>query len=698
MSASRADETDYLLRPRGAKKTRAFPTLPTIGAAVVVSLAAVAVLGRGAIGHGAAAKLGLGNATSAPAGSGAAILAAPAPSSAPAPSPEYAPSPEPNASPWKTHAESTVVVGEDGHATEMHEESDANGDDASAMPPTSAAFDSVDDAAAQLTNHILAHHRGHSGSEHYPGTMGCELLCEGANVTKEMCEAPDRFACEWEVEDGRGACWSAVGGDPCPASAEAMNAAFANEPRANASYSPVVRAIGAMEREFRDEMKHATESFEHVADDMMHNFASAEAVAANATARIAGPDPSVVRARAEAFLEKFKAEHGRLPTKDEMHDIVHDIVDAVKGDPADVASAVSNATAATVAIDPTDASAVSDTTPGTTMDTTPDSTMDTMPGTTMDSMPGTTMSDAGEDPALGYEAAEAGAGAVVDKRVHDGVHAILEPDMERVRAEAKHLYEMDRAVTKMVDGIVQEERKKMDEELTMTIKKDHHALAERIKKKAAQMEQEANELEQSSMLTPTSDSEPTTMDTVPGSTMDSMPGTTMDSMPGSTMDSMQGTTMDSMPVSTMDSMNDDDHDDDHKPLAEHSSEPPLNYNVGDLPEGFPKAMAEHVGIQDGVALIENCGVPQDIVDFLNKTDSNIEKLDEYFNNHPHYGTFDIAAMLKEMETTWKEHGVCHLDDDDHYKYDPTGQIPKPDDPAQAAALREHILHTGDIPS
>ena len=110
---------------------------------------------------------------------------------------------------------------------------------------------------------------------------------------------------------------------------------------------------------------------------------------------------------------------------------------------------------------------------------------------------------------------------------------------------------------------------------------------------------------------------------------------------------------------------DGDHDDDHKPLAEHSSEPPLNYNVGDLPEGFPKAMAEHVGIQDGVAFIENCGVPQDIVDFLNKTDSNIEKLDEYFNNHPHYGTFDIAAMLKEMETTWKEHGVCHLDDDHH---------------------------------
>ena len=120
-----------------------------------------------------------------------------------------------------------------------------------------------------------------------------------------------------------------------------------------------------MEREFRDEMKHATESFEHVADDMMHNFASAEAVAANATARIAGAGPERrARARAEAFLEKFKAEHGRLPTKDEMHDIVHDIVDAVKGDPADVASAVSNATAATVAIDPTDASAVSDTTPG----------------------------------------------------------------------------------------------------------------------------------------------------------------------------------------------------------------------------------------------------------------------------------------------------------------------------------------------
>jgi len=39
--------------------------------------------------------------------------------------------------------------------------------------------------------------------------------------------------------------------------------------------------------------------------------------------------------------------------------------------------------------------------------------------------------------------------------------------------------------------------------------------------------------------------------------------------------------------------------------------------------------------------------------------------------------------------------VCHLDDDDdddHYNYDPTGKIQKPDDPAQAAALKEQIVH------
>ena len=139
---------------------------------------------------------------------------------------------------------------------------------------------------------------------------------------------------------------------------------------------------------------------------------------------------------------------------------------------------------------------------------------------------------------------------------------------------------------------------------------------------------------------------------------------------------------------------DGDHDGDHEHLAEHFFEPPLNHEVGDLPAGFPTAMEDHAGIQNGVAFIENCGVPQDIVDFLNKTDSNIEKLEEYFKDHPHYGTFDIAAMLKEMETTWKEHGVCHLDDDDddHYNYDPTGKIQKPDDPAQAAALKEQIVH------
>ena len=51
----------------------------------------------------------------------------------------------------------------------------------------------------------------HSSHDGYPGTSGCELSCEGFDKTEEYCNSMDY--CSWD--DGR--CWSAVGGDSCPA-------------------------------------------------------------------------------------------------------------------------------------------------------------------------------------------------------------------------------------------------------------------------------------------------------------------------------------------------------------------------------------------------------------------------------------------------------------------------------------------------
>merc|ERR1712216_343767 len=44
----------------------------------------------------------------------------------------------------------------------------------------------------------------------YPGTEGCQATCEGHAFTQEECKA--LFFCEWD----QGACYSAVGPEPCP--------------------------------------------------------------------------------------------------------------------------------------------------------------------------------------------------------------------------------------------------------------------------------------------------------------------------------------------------------------------------------------------------------------------------------------------------------------------------------------------------
>lgn len=50
----------------------------------------------------------------------------------------------------------------------------------------------------------------------YPGIMGCEATCEGHGFTQNECDA--LFFCEWDD----GACFSAVGSNPCPNTPEEM--------------------------------------------------------------------------------------------------------------------------------------------------------------------------------------------------------------------------------------------------------------------------------------------------------------------------------------------------------------------------------------------------------------------------------------------------------------------------------------------
>lgn len=79
-------------------------------------------------------------------------------------------------------------------------------EDASAPAPEESYDESYDarDADAPSPG-------GNYGSDFYPGTAGCETVCEGNDIDESGCAAIGPF-CEW----GEGKCWSAVGPDPCP--------------------------------------------------------------------------------------------------------------------------------------------------------------------------------------------------------------------------------------------------------------------------------------------------------------------------------------------------------------------------------------------------------------------------------------------------------------------------------------------------
>ena len=61
---------------------------------------------------------------------------------------------------------------------------------------------------------------GHDGHE-YPGTEGCESICEGEDIDEATCDT--MFFCQWDHDyHGNGRCWSKVGTKPCPDTREQL--------------------------------------------------------------------------------------------------------------------------------------------------------------------------------------------------------------------------------------------------------------------------------------------------------------------------------------------------------------------------------------------------------------------------------------------------------------------------------------------
>ena len=58
---------------------------------------------------------------------------------------------------------------------------------------------------------------GGPGSHEYPGTMGCETVCEGHDELNTEASCAAVLGCEWD----EGKCWSKVGGEDCPTADEA---------------------------------------------------------------------------------------------------------------------------------------------------------------------------------------------------------------------------------------------------------------------------------------------------------------------------------------------------------------------------------------------------------------------------------------------------------------------------------------------
>ena len=100
---------------------------------------------------------------------------------------------------------------------------DLDGDDSTApvVTETNVGVVVVDGSMVStndgVENSDTEHHHHLKFPHSYPGNTGCEATCEGHGFTQNECDA--LFFCEWDD----GACFSAVGSNPCPNTPEEMS-------------------------------------------------------------------------------------------------------------------------------------------------------------------------------------------------------------------------------------------------------------------------------------------------------------------------------------------------------------------------------------------------------------------------------------------------------------------------------------------
>ena len=135
---------------------------------------------------------------------------------------------------------------------------DLDGDDSTApvVTETNVGVVVVDGSMVStndgVENSDTEHHHHLKFPHSYPGITGCEATCEGHGFTQNECDA--LFFCEWDD----GACFSAVGSNPCPNTPEEMSLRWLDydSDASTSTPSDVVERLEIEEKQFHNPTYH----------------------------------------------------------------------------------------------------------------------------------------------------------------------------------------------------------------------------------------------------------------------------------------------------------------------------------------------------------------------------------------------------------------------------------------------------------
>jgi hypothetical protein len=135
---------------------------------------------------------------------------------------------------------------------------DLDGDDSTApvVTETNVGVVVVDGSMVStndgVENSDTEHHHHLKFPHSYPGITGCEATCEGHGFTQNECDA--LFFCEWDD----GACFSAVGSNPCPNTPEEMELRWLDYDSDSSTSTPsdVTERLEIEEKQFHNPTYH----------------------------------------------------------------------------------------------------------------------------------------------------------------------------------------------------------------------------------------------------------------------------------------------------------------------------------------------------------------------------------------------------------------------------------------------------------